>query len=895
MLWQVKREDWLPIFIIILLPLLLTLPKLMGFLLADPALYFSWAAENLTHGWLPGYPYIDPNNGFTAQSLGRLAASNWIHGVVPWWNYYSGIGLPLAAEYQPAAFFPFIFLQLLPNGMVWLHLIIQIIAGLGVYALLRQMGFGRLAAVTGGLLYAQNGTLAWLDHGPPLPLAFLPWLLFGIERSGIKASTTLPHGWRLIALSLGLMLLSGFPETAYICCIFALPWAILKFAQCHREYRWGMTWRLLLGGVVGVALSAPQILAFLEFLPQSYVGGHTGVFAHASLPSMAVLPSLFAPYIFGPIFAYSDKLNDLNGVWGGIGGYVDLILIAFAVYGLFVRRDKLSVFLLIWVLFNVAKTFGFEPIASLINVIPGITRIAFYRYATPTWEFALILLAVFGIENISRTKTFHRVPTLAFFLTLIIGLVIMSGYIKTFWPKISSVHELKVWLSISLAWVFLLIAALILLMIFVPSNLRAKSLSILLILNVTILYNLPVLSNLTRGSIDTNAISFLQKNLGLQRFYTAGPIQPNYGAYFEIASINHNYLPVSSRWVNWLRDNLDDEIDAVTYIGLYSLAHKDLQRTVEKLRTNIGNYEKLGVKYIVAPTGQNPFVETIATSVNDGVVPLVLSSGQSISGIIAGSTITKATKIDAMAVFQGNYGGTAKGSLDIQVCSNDKCATGSSDIAKSTDNSFFWINLNHPLSIDPNSSITFSILHQGGTQTPPIALWLFPTTVDQQLTGPTGRLPQQGLKLQFRTSNNPTIPDVVYSDKIMDIIQLKNPSPYFDVLNGNCSINSISREHADAVCKSPDTLIRRELFYPGWKAYINGNATKIFDNEGIFHAIELPEGHSEIKFSYAPPNVSYAWVVMWIAILSLFSSLLLPWIPGRIQKRRDAKKDKNII
>ena len=143
-------------------------------------------------------PYADPNNGFTTQALGYRAALDWLNGTVPWWNYFSGVGLPLAAEYQPAVFFPATLMLLLPNGMLLQHILLQILAGLGTYGLLRQLGLGRLAAVTGGLLFAFNGALAWFDHAPALPVPFLPWVLWGVERALAKAALGMRGGWRML-------------------------------------------------------------------------------------------------------------------------------------------------------------------------------------------------------------------------------------------------------------------------------------------------------------------------------------------------------------------------------------------------------------------------------------------------------------------------------------------------------------------------------------------------------------------------------------------------------------------------------------------------------------------------------------------------------------------------
>ena len=61
-----------------------------------------------------------------------LSAWDWLHGMIPWWNPYTGIGVPLAGELQPGAFFlPFNLLLLLKEGLLWQRIAMQIIAGLG--------------------------------------------------------------------------------------------------------------------------------------------------------------------------------------------------------------------------------------------------------------------------------------------------------------------------------------------------------------------------------------------------------------------------------------------------------------------------------------------------------------------------------------------------------------------------------------------------------------------------------------------------------------------------------------------------------------------------------------------------------------------------------------------
>ena len=137
-----------------------------------------------------------------------------------------------------------------------------------------------------------------------------------------------PRGWRLLALALGLMLLAGFPESAYLCGLLVLAFAVVRWAQCPAAARFPMIVRVGLGGCVGLALAAPQLLPFLQFLPNAYLGGHAAAFAHTALVPEAAIPSLLAPYAFGPIFAYTAKWPTLSRPLAQHGGYFDLFMLA---------------------------------------------------------------------------------------------------------------------------------------------------------------------------------------------------------------------------------------------------------------------------------------------------------------------------------------------------------------------------------------------------------------------------------------------------------------------------------------------------------------------------------------------------------------------------------------
>lgn len=464
---------------------------------------------------------------------------------MPWWNPYSGVGLPLAGEYQPAAFFPLTFLLLLPRGPLLEHLLLQMLAGWGTYALLRQMGIGRWAALTAGILYGMNGTLAWFHDTPSMPVPFLPWMLFGIERARVHALTHRPGGWRWFAAALTFSLVAGFPETAYINCLFALAWCLYRLAEMPRAVRGAFAGHVTAGGVVAVALAAPQLVAFVTTLPVSFIGGHAGAFATAHLASAGLLPSLLAPYVYGPIFGYGDAWATVRTIWDNIGGYVDILLCTAAAYGAVVKRNGLVLLLMGWIVLALAKTFGVSPVVSLWNAIPGIPNAAFYRYAPPSWELAVVILCALGLDQLAVSRTVNH---LALGVAALVPLG--SGVTLLIWGRGVIRHlvvnaMLRDWARVSLVWAVFTVGSFFLIALLARARWRAKLLGILLMADAALLFGLPTLSNPAIGVVDVPAIHFLQHHLGHERFYTLGPIQPNYGAYFGIASINHN-LPSAS-------------------------------------------------------------------------------------------------------------------------------------------------------------------------------------------------------------------------------------------------------------------------------------------------------------------------------------------------------------
>ncbi len=397
------------------------LPYLLHLFDPNPLNTLSGLGTIQTPGLIAGSTSTDPNVGFTAQTLGHLSMVDWFHGHVPWWNPYEGLGSPLAGEMQAATFFPPTVFLLLPDGQVLSHLVVELAAGLSTYFLLRRLSLGRAASIAGGIAFGLNGTYSWLSHAPANPVALLPMLLLGVELATERDVPRQARAWGLIGVALALSIYAGFPETAYLDGILVGVWVIVRTAQLRTEWR-TFVLTVAKGAGLGLLLAAPLLIAFVDYLPHAYLGAHNGTFGGTSLPRGA-FSQAFMPYVYGPINAFSsnDATGTLTAIWGSVGGYVSFSVVILALVGLHGSRLRaLRITLLIWTIVSFGRTFGVEPFQHIVNALPVMGDVAFFRYSDPSWEFALIVLAAFGLDEIIR----GRVPRWWILLSSIVSLAL---------------------------------------------------------------------------------------------------------------------------------------------------------------------------------------------------------------------------------------------------------------------------------------------------------------------------------------------------------------------------------------------------------------------------------------------------------------------------------------
>ncbi len=576
----------------------------------NPLISMSGLAVVVKGGVLAGRFTIDPNAGTTAQSLGHLAALDLLHGKIPWWNPYEGVGAPLAGEMQSAALFPPTLLLALPSGQLLFHMLLEAVTGMATYRLLARVGVSRWIAAGGGSAFALNGTYAWFMHAPVNPIAFLPLLLLGAERARVAAEEGRAGSFGLVAVALALSVYAGFPEVAYLDGIFAVVWSALRARGLGRRALLGYARKLVAGVVVGALLAAPLLVAFGDYLPAAYLGPHAGGYDALSVPGSGV-GALFFPYVAGPIFGFTpaEASGVLGSFWIDVGGYLTTTLLVLGVVALWGRRLRvLRLGLAAWVVVALGRTYGIGPFERLFDVLPLMNHVEVYRYLTPSIELACVVLACLAVDDLRRAD----VPSWCLGAAVVVAAgcalwTLEAG--RRLLGAVGSVSESHAWILGSLAWGFGIAAVVGAAGLLLRGRLRGLVLTGLVVLDACAMFVVPELSAPRGGKIDTALVRWAETHGRTGRLFTLGGVlNPNFGSYLQVEEADVNDLPMPKSYARFIVRRLDpstipNHFDGTTIVVPAGGARDETETPVRALAGSLGWYEAIGVRDVVVYTG----------------------------------------------------------------------------------------------------------------------------------------------------------------------------------------------------------------------------------------------------------------------------------------------------
>ncbi len=594
-----------PVALIVAVVVAANLLFLLGIFDPNPLYWTSGLGIIHTGAVFAGQSTIDPNSGTTAQSLGHLAMLDLLHGRLPWWNPYEGIGAPLAGEMQSAAFFPPNLFVAAFGGQLPFHMLLEAAAGLATYGLLVRLDISRWIAAGAGCAFALDGAFSWFRHAAVNPIALLPLLLFAAERARTAAKEGRPGRWALVALALALSVYAGFPEVAYLDGLFAVVWVLVRCAGLTRAQVLAYLRKLATGAVVGAALAAPILIAFADYLSSAFLGRHGTGFNDVALNRPASA-ALFFPYIFGPIFGYTanDPTGQLRVFWSNVGGYLTTSLLLLDLVALYARRLRpLRIALVAWILLALGRIYDIGPLHRLFDVLPVMNQVAAYRYLPPSVALASVALAALAVDDLRRREVARWFVLAALAVAVAVALILLDvgrGLID----ELSSTPANHFAIA-SLVWGFGLIALVAGAALAFRGRLRTGVIVGLLVVDALAMFVVPEFSAPRSARVDMRLVDAVRSHAGLGRFYTLQPFTPNFGSYFDVGEVDVNDLPLPKAYASYITGHLDTNVLPNIFIGDTEVRPTG-PSPLQELVKNFAAYERIDVRVIVTKPGEIP-------------------------------------------------------------------------------------------------------------------------------------------------------------------------------------------------------------------------------------------------------------------------------------------------
>ncbi len=357
---------------------------------------------------------------FNGELPGRVLVGQLIrHGQWPVWTNQLCSGVPLAGSAaDPIGLAAFSLLS--PAAALDLFVVVLLlVAAHGAYGLARRFGADRPGAILAGLAFAGSGYIACqLKHLAIVStIVWLPVGLLLIDRALDAGTPTTRARRSLFMAAFGLVfaeqVLSGFPQSAYICALVYGSFALFRTLS-HRQPLPAISLRLAWLGGIGVATALGAAAGAVVLLPLFQLGSvsdRAEALGWEWSTNLAYWPSniltFLAPYIHGDI-----SNNTYVGppfFWEDYG-YVGLATVLLAIYGAVrERRQPAIAFAIVMTLVAYLFVLGqATPVFySAYLVLPGLKLFRFPTRFLIVVELGLALLGAIGLTRLRTDLARH--------------------------------------------------------------------------------------------------------------------------------------------------------------------------------------------------------------------------------------------------------------------------------------------------------------------------------------------------------------------------------------------------------------------------------------------------------------------------------------------------------
>jgi hypothetical protein len=872
---------------------------------------------------------IDPGASAWQQEPEYVFASEQIKaGIFPLWNPYSGFGTPFLGEFITALLYPPNFLvYFAPAAFTWsivnaLILLKLFIAGFFTYCFLREIGVSKYGSLVSGVGFMLTGYfILYINMMHLNTEVLIPVLLFVFERQ-IKTGhfAYAIAGAAVIAIAV----FGGMPESVLYLLFFAVLYYLYRvFLSYYGSRRPGDLVRPLLLLVVavggGILLSAVQILPFVEFWGVSW-NRHAPV-SHV-LPFRFETITLLVPYFFGWIHS-----NWNNWTQHRVLPYIGIFVSYFALLA-FSRKNRFlqyGIFFGAAVVFFLLKVYGVF-LVNWIDALPLFNVSIFPKYFFPEFAFCMAVLAGIGASSIETiTKKRIYIQTLGFSAVIVIFLLAnLPGILASEWvaQAYGIVEDAVSWVSIMVAFAFIVLGVITFLLLAHRGGWLSRSRLETVLLAVLLLELFIYAPHIQGPRIDPfntpPYIDFLKNDSDVYRVVGFDHIlYPNTATAYRIADIRELDPVMVSRYMVFLQGVMGLP-PATRFDGLY----QDI---------NFRSLDMMNVKYVLSSSDLGSIARgnMVDEIIRDGVLTRRGNIGRIFTSTINGKfalVVSAPTRIDyAFAVPDNaenfiisagmqpgswNRAGSDGVNFTVRIVSaggDREVFTHTLDPAHNREDRE-WFTRTIDLSQYRGQTVHLLLITdtRGNPAGDEGAAWGDPGLETSETLRKISELEQQLTEVYNNEiiiyENRNVIPrawfvtNATFMDSDREVLrELGNatfdaedrvllfsgdvPPGYLPELtgdgpgSGNSSVEIVSygteRLEFAVHAERPGILVVSDVYYPGWNAYADGNATAIFPADYAFRGVYLGPGDHTVTMKYEPGSFRNGIIVSLAAAVAL--------------------------
>ena len=411
----------------------------------EPAVMPYGAYGNATKAIDPYLRCPDPAApSWTAEPWMKLTQSLiYQEHTAPLWNAYSGCGAPYLANMQSQVLTPLnVILSAFASSLSYDVFVLArlVIGGVLAYLAARLWTPPACSAIA-GLMFMLCGyhllysNLSEISVSMYLPAAFAATELV-IRRRNILAVS-------LCAVSVGLVLLGGMPELAFVVLLFTSLFAAFRvFTISGTRERLTVLGILFCSYVAGIALAAPQILPFVEYMRLSLNTHDPGQLQ--TLIGLCYDSDWQRGLLVYLLPGVLKSTNHFPNFWGITATFLSLLALCAAVVRCFSKNsrvgaiDAVSIFLSVAAVSMIAKRFG-EPIIQYFAALPIANMVIFTKYDEPLIGFSVALLSAIALKQLLAGEVGRRtIFFCAASLSTAIGYLLLTYRYLKHWPDLDA-------------------------------------------------------------------------------------------------------------------------------------------------------------------------------------------------------------------------------------------------------------------------------------------------------------------------------------------------------------------------------------------------------------------------------------------------------------------------